>query len=331
MDLPKPPAAASTGQGAAPVNKADLKQVQKRATDATYFRSAVAAARKWVDSVELNGTPAEKALAHKWLDVHEGAVAAGDQCRGCDTCDTHSRADKYFTIGSFYEEQGRDFKAYAKRWEKLGYSAMEEETGEHIPTTAEAIAGVADSVTGQIGQMRRDQARAAEDLRRLKEQQAEAQRRQQEQQADAQRRMNEEAARQETARLEGYKLQREGALLEQEARNRQAAEGSSPQRAQAMYHTECIMATVSRGKVCGSQDSTSIVLRNSCSQKLDVTWCLEDRSGTWSCFAAVAPPLSPESEAGPDWVCNGTGRYLIWARDPGDRVTEWPKPPGPVK
>lgn len=206
------------------------------------------------------------------------------------------------------------------------------EDDEPVPSTAAIIAEALGNVAGQVGQMRRDQAQAAEDLRRLKQQQQTDAQRQQQAQLDAQRRVNDQAARQETERLEGYR--QEAARLEQEALANRAREqqAGAQQIAQAIYHNQCIQSEVKRGAFCSGTESTSAELTNTCSMTLDTRWCYERKDGSWNCYAATAAtsPLAAGASPGASWTCSGTGRMLIWAREPGSSQP-WPKTPGPER
>jgi len=294
---------------------ADVKLLKTKATDVKYHIGAARIAQEWVDAVEANGTPAEKALAHKWLDVHVGARAAGAACEGCET----SRSEKYFAIEKFYEEQGREFKAYAKRWEKLGNFAMEQETGEHIPTTAEVLAGVADNVTGQVGQMRQNQAQAAEELRQMKQQQADAQSRSQ---VQAQQQAAEQRLAQQQAALQRSQQQ---AASQRQQQEQYAAAAQAPV---ANYQPQCYRAEVSHERQCTSGSNITLRVVSVCPAPMNARFCVQRADGTWQCGQVDGVSTGPIASTNAlQYVCDGTGQTKVWMRATlqGGWVP-WPEP-----
>ena len=126
------------------VSAAELKLLREHATKARYFIVARDAAAKWVQAVDPGGARDEIALAHKWLDIHQGARDAEANCKDCA-----QDSDRYAVLSSFYKRQGGEFKAFADKWNRMSVGAAERETGEHIPTTAEVLVCAAADITGR--------------------------------------------------------------------------------------------------------------------------------------------------------------------------------------
>ena len=142
VDLTRPAVAANP----------DLKLLKRKATDVKYVVGAVGNAEVWAQAADASGTAEEKALAHKWLDAHKQAQRFDVECRGCASPPT--RTEAYAGKSEFYKHQGKEFKAFAQYWDSRWVRADELETGEHIPTTAEILGGVAADATGVIAQGR---------------------------------------------------------------------------------------------------------------------------------------------------------------------------------
>lgn len=69
------------------------------------------------------------------------------------------------------------------------------------------------------------------------------------------------------------------------------------------------------------QDSYVVHLKNTCSEAIDVMVCVQEADRTWRKFnhSSVAPRDSMRA-----YACNGTGKYLSWARKAGDEFTVFP-------
>jgi hypothetical protein len=335
-----------------PVSTADLKLLKQKATDAKYFLSAATYAQEWVDALDADGTATEKALAHKWLEVHKGAIEYGNHCQSqeqvmeivlsptpklvpapgigdwgkfgkCSSISELAGSDIYAQKSIFYENQGREFKAFAKKWDRMWSSKQEEETGEHIPTTAEVLAGSAADITGAVAQGRAQRAAINQQTAQVKEQQAEAQRRQQEQvAADAQRRSQEQVQQQQAANNQRLAEQQAASQQQQQQQN------ATPAAPVANYQPGCIRAEVSRERQCNNGNNVTLRVVSACSAPMNARFCVQRANGSWQCgeVDGVSTGVIANTNA-VQYVCDGTGQTKVWMRTPlqGGWVP-WPEP-----
>lgn len=79
------------------------------------------------------------------------------------------------------------------------------------------------------------------------------------------------------------------------------------------------------GQTCvgctATKDSYKVYLKNSCDLPLDIKVAVQNKNKTWKIF-------EKENFGGDDTLvvfsCEGTGKYLKWARKAGDREIEFP-------
>lgn len=80
---------------------------------------------------------------------------------------------------------------------------------------------------------------------------------------------------------------------------------------------DCVkMYDFKRGGQCNSTLSTSMRIKNSCSEPVDMQYCLRRSNGSWSCGVA----FKVKQDDSTSWyVCDGDGigRYDLSARQPG--------------
>jgi len=69
------------------------------------------------------------------------------------------------------------------------------------------------------------------------------------------------------------------------------------------------------------KDSYVVHLRNTCTESIDVMVCVQESDKTWKRFqhSGMAPKDSLRA-----YACNGTGKYLSWARKAGDENVTFP-------
>lgn len=91
-------------------------------------------------------------------------------------------------------------------------------------------------------------------------------------------------------------------------------------------YTECIKKIGSEwGEQCVDckvyKDSYRVKLKNECSDSVDVMICVQESNKTWKrfMFHAMAPNDSMVA-----YACEGTGKYLKWAKKAGDKSVVFP-------
>ena len=193
------------------------------------------------------------------------------------------------------------------------------EDDEPIPSTAAIIAGALGNIAGQVGQMRQNQAQAAEQLRQLKQQQADAQRRSQEQ---AQQQAAEQRLAQQQAALQRSQ-QQAASQRQQQEQNADAAQAPV-----ASYQPQCIRAEVSHERQCTSGSNITLRVVSVCSAPMNARFCVQRANGTWECGEMDGVSTGPIASTNAlQYVCDGTGQTKVWMRTPlqGGWVP-WPEP-----
>lgn len=80
----------------------------------------------------------------------------------------------------------------------------------------------------------------------------------------------------------------------------------------------CVRVTETiRGKNCGKPGSVEIKFVNTCSEPMDMRFCLEYGPGKWNCGARFKEAPGKEVSW---WTCEGSGAYKLWARTPGSNA-----------
>ncbi|MBN8703934.1 MAG: hypothetical protein J0M08_12775 [Bacteroidetes bacterium] len=69
------------------------------------------------------------------------------------------------------------------------------------------------------------------------------------------------------------------------------------------------------------KDSYTVKLRNECNEKIDVQICVQEKNKTWKKFMFTAMPPKDTMTA---YACEGTGKYLKWAKKTGDNSYQFP-------
>lgn len=69
------------------------------------------------------------------------------------------------------------------------------------------------------------------------------------------------------------------------------------------------------------KNSYRVFLKNECLDKLDVMVCVQESDKTWKRFMFNAMPSKDTMIA---YACNGTGKYLKWAKKAGDKSIDFP-------
>lgn len=69
------------------------------------------------------------------------------------------------------------------------------------------------------------------------------------------------------------------------------------------------------------KDSYVVYLKNSCTETLDVMVCVQEADKTWRKFQHSGMASRDSLRA---YACNGTGKYLSWARKAGDENVSFP-------
>jgi len=64
-----------------------------------------------------------------------------------------------------------------------------------------------------------------------------------------------------------------------------------------------------------------VFLRNTCAESVEVKCCVQEDSKGWRCFAVKS---LTEKDTLVAYACNGTGKYLFWARQAGDKEIIFP-------
>ena len=91
-------------------------------------------------------------------------------------------------------------------------------------------------------------------------------------------------------------------------------------------YTDCIAKVLSEwGEQCPDckvyKDSYKVKLQNNCTDSLDVMVCVQEANKTWKRFMFHAMPPNDVMTA---YACEGTGKYLKWAKKAGDKHVIFP-------
>lgn len=72
---------------------------------------------------------------------------------------------------------------------------------------------------------------------------------------------------------------------------------------------------------CSGADTYKVWLKNTCTSSIDVLVCVQEADKTWRPFShnGMAPNDSMVA-----YACEGTGKYLYWARNAGDDTVIFP-------
>ncbi len=76
--------------------------------------------------------------------------------------------------------------------------------------------------------------------------------------------------------------------------------------------TRCVDVYEHRvGNACGSEDSLTIRVRNSCTRPIDAKFCIQKTDRTWVCgmYSEMRPDQSTSF-----FTCHSTGKVWRWAR-----------------
>ena len=69
------------------------------------------------------------------------------------------------------------------------------------------------------------------------------------------------------------------------------------------------------------RNSYRVSLRNTCAETLDVKCAVRENDNRWRTFIKL--DLFPKDTM-TAYACNGTGKYMVWAKRAGDKMNEFP-------
>jgi hypothetical protein len=91
--------------------------------------------------------------------------------------------------------------------------------------------------------------------------------------------------------------------------------------------TDCLKKYDSKwGEYCENcnnqyENSYKVFLKNTCEEKLDVKCAVQENNKKWKTYSWTAMTPNDTMIA---YACNGTGKYLWWARKSGDKAVKFP-------
>jgi len=70
-----------------------------------------------------------------------------------------------------------------------------------------------------------------------------------------------------------------------------------------------------------TKDTYRVSLKNICEEKIDVMCCVQEKYKNWKCYT-LTELASQDTIIG--YACEGTGKYLFWAKKAGDNEIGFP-------